>query len=194
MAFGPLRWIGSAVACSLLAGCASVAPNQSARERLVLEKNEERVVMARAGRFVIQTQSSNADVRGAQGRFEWLEYQSVNHGHRQVLVWLGPFGQSAASIEQRIIAPSATGSSNTEKIIAVYDEQGFRLAHQDQLRFMSAVLGRDSPLMNDGEIHAALAQVMDFFQQAIRTQALRHESQFRMGNTAVGLRIALDPS
>jgi hypothetical protein len=171
----------------LLGGCAFLAPEPPTRERLVLERQGEIVVQARAGRFVIRAQAPNADERGAQGRFEWLEYASASNDRRQVLIWLGPLGQSVASLEQRMMGQPKTAS------VAAFDDQGLRLAQHDQLRFLVAVLGRNVVAsVTDQEINAALADLMGFFQDAVATQAVRHESQLRINATQISLRIAFD--
>jgi hypothetical protein len=176
----------TALALGLLGGCAFLAPEPPIRERLVLERPGDVVTQARAGRFVIRSQSSTADERGAQGRFEWLEYASAPNGRRQVLIWLGPLGQSVASLEQRMTA-QATG------LVAAFDDRGLRLAQRDRHRFLAAVLGSDVVAsVSDQEINAALASLMAFFQDAASTQAARHESQLQIQTTLIHLRIAFD--
>lgn len=179
------RWLCSLMLFAVIAGCASIAPDQTVRERLVLERSDEILVQTRAGRFVLQGQAPNLGERGTQGRFEWLEYRSSQGAPRQVLIWLGPLGQSAASLEQRWQPVSGPA-------IAAYDEQGLRLTHQDQLRFLSAVLGRDALAMSDDEVYVALQSIMRFFQASVNAQATRHESQFLVGKAVIDLRIAFD--
>lgn len=177
----------TALALGHLGGCAFLAPEPPIREQLVLERAGETVLQARAGRFVIRSQSPHMDERGAQGRFEWLEYASASNGRRQVLIWLGPLGQSVASLEQRM-----TGQPNTISI-AVFDDRGLRLAQHDQHRFIAAVLGRDVVAsVTEQEINAALRNLMGFFQDAVATQAARHESQLQINATQISLRIAFD--
>lgn len=176
--------------CSLLllglaVGCTSIAPDHAARERLVLERRDEVLAQSRAGRFVLQGLSPNLRERGAQGRFEWLEYRSTQGASRQVLIWLGPLGQSAASLElrnQTLAGPS----------VAAYDENGLRLSHQDQLRFLSNALGNSALAMGDAEIEQTLQSIMQFFRSSLDAQSARHESQFAIGNALVRLRIAFD--
>lgn len=182
-----LRWFSCLLVLGLLAGCASIAPNQAAREQLQLERSDEVMVQTRAGRFILRGQTPALEERGAQGRFEWLDYRSARGTARQVLIWLGPLGQSAASLE---LGPLA--SNNGSVSIAAYDENGLRLGHQDQLRFLSNVLGNDAFAMSDAEIQSALQSIMRFFQTAVGTQTPRHESQFRIGAAIVHLRIAFD--
>lgn len=170
--------------CGLLVGCASIAPDQATRERLVLERSNETLLQARAGRFIIRAQRQGQDDRGAQGRFEWLDYRATNDARRQILIWLGPLGQSAASLEHRVL-PSGT-------IITAYDDQGLSLEHHDQLRFLSSVLGNDAAMLSDQDIYTTLRNIMTFFQESANSTARSQESEFRIGNTVVNLRIAMD--
>lgn len=181
----PAHWLCSLMVLGVIAGCASIAPDRASRERLLLERSDEVMVQTRAGRFILQGQGPSLRERGAQGRFEWLEYQSNQGAKRHVLIWLGPLGQSAASLEQR---PQAT----VGPLITAYDENGQRLSHQDQLRFLSNILGNDGLTMSDAEIQRVLQSIMGFFQSAVSAQSLRHESQFAIGSALIDLRIALD--
>ena len=180
-----LHWLCSLLVLGVIAGCASVAPDHAARERLLLERSDEVVAQNRAGRFVLQGLSSHLQERGAQGRFEWLEYRSAQGAARQVLIWLGPLGQSAASLELR---RETTGRLS----VAAYDDNGRRLSHQDQLRFLSSVLGNGALTMSDAETQQAMMSIMQFFQASVAAQSPRHESQLAIGKAMIHLRIAFD--
>jgi hypothetical protein len=183
------RWISSAAAIAVLSGCASLTPELAPRERLILERQGELLVAARAGRFVMLAKSVGQDERGAQGRFEWLTFTSSGEGVRHVLIWIGPFGQSAASIEQRrhelLRQPSITA----------FDDQGLRLTELDQLRFLGNVVGREViASITPQDIQRTLAELMAFFEKAASTQTARHESQLRFRDTDLALRIVFDAS
>ncbi len=180
-----VHWLCSLLVFGVIAGCASIAPDHAARERLLLERSDEVVAQNRAGRFVLQGLSSNLQERGAQGRFEWLEYRSAQGAARQVLIWLGPLGQSAASLELR---PQATGRAS----VAAYHDNGLRLGHQDQLRFLSNVLSNGALTISDAETQQAMLSIMQFFQASVAAQSPRHESQFTIGSALIHLRIAFD--
>ncbi len=180
-----VHWLCSLLVFSTIAGCASIAPDHSARERLLLERSDEVIAQNRAGRFVLRGLSANLQERGAQGRFEWLEYRSAQGAARQVLIWLGPLGQSAASLELR---PQTAENAS----VAAYDENGLRLSHQDQLRFLSNVLGNGASTMSDAETQQAMQSIMQFFQASVAAQSPRHESQFIIGSAVIHLRIAFD--
>lgn len=195
----------------LISGCATTAIDS--RERLQLERPDEILAMVKTGRFVIRAaprapmDSAPAAERGAQGQFEWREYRSAGitattmtaqsttrmatesttpsaQTTREVVIWRGPLGQSAGSIEV------VRGVSST------FDDQGRRLDHQDQLRFLRALLGEEAtPEMKDPQIAAALNQLMAFFHQALAQRngpGGVHQTTLDFGPTIVALRIAID--
>ncbi len=195
---------GALLVALLISGCATTAIDS--RERLQLERPDETLALVKTGRFVIRaaartpTGSTQGVERGAQGQFEWREYRSRSTtamtttmttepttspaAAREVVIWRGPLGQSAGSIEM------VRGVSRT------FDDQGRRLDHQDQLRFLRALLGEDAaPAMTDPQITAALNRLMAFFHQALAERdGLRgvHQTTLDFGHTIVSLRIAVD--
>lgn len=195
---------GALLVALLISGCATTAIDS--RERLQLERPDETLALVKTGRFVIRAAartpigSTQGVERGAQGQFEWREYRSRSTtamtttmtteptsppaAAREVVIWRGPLGQSAGSIEM------VRGVSRT------FDDQGRRLDHQDQLRFLRALLGEEAaPAMTDPQITAALNQLMAFFHQALAERdGLRgvHQTTLDFGHTIVSLRIAVD--
>lgn len=195
---------GALLVALLISGCATTAIDS--RERLQLERPDETLALVKTGRFVIRaaartpTGSTQGVERGAQGQFEWREYRSRSTtamtttmttepttspaAAREVVIWRGPLGQSAGSIEM------VRGVSRT------FDDQGRRLDHQDQLRFLRALLGEEAaPAMTDPQITAALNRLMAFFHQALAERdGLRgvHQTTLDFGHTIVSLRIAVD--
>jgi len=182
---------GALLVALLISGCATTAIDS--RERLQLERADETLVMVTTGRFVIRaaartpTDAAPLVERGAQGQFEWREYRSaatMATTTREVVIWRGPLGQSAGSIEM------VRGVSST------FDDQGRRLDHQDQLRFLRALLGDEAaPAMNDPQITAALNRLMAFFHEALAERDGSrgvHQTTLDFGRTIVSLRIAVD--
>lgn len=196
---------GALLVALLISGCATTAIDS--RERLQLERPDETLALVKTGRFVIRAAARNATgstqgvERGAQGQFEWREYRSRSTtamtttmttepttspaaAAREVVIWRGPLGQSAGSIEM------VRGVSRT------FDDQGRRLDHQDQLRFLRALLGEEAaPAMTDPQITAALNQLMAFFHQALAERdgpGGVHQTTLDFGHTIVSLRIAVD--
>lgn len=182
---------GALLVALLISGCATTAIDS--RERLQLERADETLVMVTTGRFVIRaaartpTDAAPLVERGAQGQFEWREYRSaatMATTTREVVIWRGPLGQSAGSIE------TVRGVSST------FDDQGRRLDHQDQLRFLRALLGDEAaPAMNDPQITAALNRLMAFFHEALAERDGSrgvHQTTLDFGRTIVSLRIAVD--
>ncbi|MFZ9346404.1 MAG: hypothetical protein ACO24A_04740 [Burkholderiaceae bacterium] len=182
---------GALLVALSISGCATTAIDS--RERLQLERADETLVMVTTGRFVIRaaartpTDAAPLVERGAQGQFEWREYRSaatMATTTREVVIWRGPLGQSAGSIEM------VRGVSST------FDDQGRRLDHQDQLRFLRALLGDEAaPAMNDPQITAALNRLMAFFHEALAERDGSrgvHQTTLDFGRTIVSLRIAVD--
>ncbi len=196
---------GALLVALLISGCATTAIDS--RERLQLERPDETLALVKTGRFVIRaaartpTGSTQGVERGAQGQFEWREYRSRSTtamtttmttepttspaaAAREVVIWRGPLGQSVGSIEM------VRGVSRT------FDDQGRRLDHQDQLRFLRALLGEEAaPAMTDPQITAALNQLMAFFHQALAERdgpGGVHQTTLDFGHTIVSLRIAVD--
>ena len=182
---------GALLVALSISGCATTAIDS--RERLQLERADETLVMVTTGRFVIRaaartpTDAAPLLERGAQGQFEWREYRSaatMATTTREVVIWRGPLGQSAGSIEM------VRGVSST------FDDQGRRLDHQDQLRFLRALLGQEAaPDMKDPQIAAALNQLMAFFHQALAQRngpGGVHQTTLDFGPTIVAFRIAID--
>ncbi len=195
---------GALLVALLISGCATTAIDS--RERLQLERPDETLALVKTARFVIRaaartpTGSTQGVERGAQGQFEWREYRSRSTtamtttmtteptsppaAAREVVIWRGPLGQSAGSIEM------VRGVSRT------FDDQGRRLDHQDQLRFLRALLGEEAaPAMTDPQITAALNRLMAFFHQVLAERdGLRgvHQTTLDFGHTIVSLRIAVD--
>ena len=199
---------GALLVALLISGCATTAIDS--RERLQLERPDETLALVKTGRFVIRaaartpTGSTQGVERGAQGQFEWRDYRSRSTtampttmtttmtteptsppaAAREVVIWRGPLGQSAGSIEM------VRGVSST------FDDQGRRLDHQDQLRFLRALLGDEAaPAMNDPQITAALNRLMAFFHEALAERDGSrgvHQTTLDFGRTIVSLRIAVD--
>ena len=182
---------GALLVALSISGCATTAIDS--RERLQLERADETLVMVTTGRFVIRaaartpTDAAPLLERGAQGQFEWREYRSaatMATTTREVVIWRGPLGQSAGSIEM------VRGVGRT------FDDQGRRLGHQDQLRFLRALLGEEAaPAMTDPQITAALNRLMAFFHEALAERDGSrgvHQTTLDFGRTIVSLRIAVD--
>ena len=166
-----------ALALLVLAGWAGVASDP--RERLILETPGETVERAQSGRFVIRavTRGQEGYERGAQGRFEWLRY---GQRARHVLIWLGPLGPSAGSLAY------ANGQ------VRAFDDQGIRLGHQDQLRFLQALLGQGMVHhVPESEIEVALRQLMLFFEAAEGVAGVQ-QTVLTFGDLLVTVRIVVD--
>lgn len=175
-----------------LNGCA-LLPGSPPTERLVLEKPGETLSKSRSGRFVIKGVSSNsgqAEERGAQGRFEWLEFQpnatslpGFDHRTRQVLIWMGSLGQSAGSLE------------NVSGSVRAYDDQGLRLSQRSQTRLMTSLLGVGAAeKISDDQVAQLLGTLMNIFRQAADSSQASQRSSFRFGDIEVSLIVAPDPA
>lgn len=186
--------LGIAVVLSL-GGCVSLR-DASPVDRLSLEKPGETVANARSGRFVIRAlagQGMEGDERGAQGRFEWLEFQPTPHRSsgfdppgRQVLIWLGALGQSTGSLEK------IYGAQNP---VRVYDDQGHPLSQRSQIRLLASLFGNaNAEKISDDDIAQLLNNLMAIFQQAIELSGGVQRSRFRFGDLEVSLIVAPDPA
>lgn len=173
-------WLGAIVLVLVLSGCAT--PHHDGRERFVLDRPHETVQQSLTGRFVIRARLAGVDdEKGGQGTFEWLQY-----GSREVLMLLGPLGQSAGTLEL------------SRDAIKTFDDQGRRLDDGEQLRFLRSWLGDQAVEgMTPEQMHRGLIDMMGPFRGERRdvasAQPLRQrESVLALGSATVSLRIVFD--
>lgn len=168
----------------LLSACASLP---FGRPQLMLEQPGESLNWSREGRFVIRTMTPQGNERGEQGRFEWLEFSSAPQTQRNVLMLLGPIGQSVGALER-----------STQSLRA-FDEQGMLLDANDQARVMTALFSNAADRYGalqrpDGpDVHRALLQITSFFQSISRSDQRSHETSIAMPQWTIHLRVVLDP-
>ncbi len=181
-------------------GCTTTSP-PTQNERLSLDRPGEEVQAVRTGRFIIHARSQQRpdELRGGQGRFEWLQLARTTSGsrpdERQVLIWLGPLGQTLGSLERN--TPTRQGGllqgMSTEKVRA-YDHQGLPLDVARQTQLMESLLGDGAKEFNIGDIDAVLTSLMTIMEAISRSNQSPREFQFQIRQTQVTLRAVLDPA
>jgi hypothetical protein len=175
------RLIALAVVALITSGCASV----STPRHVQLQGPEETLEKNRAGRFSVQVLETPAleNPRGSQGRFEWLHYRSAQ-GARELLLVIGPFGQSLGGIEQRV-----SNSSNTASLY-LFDEQGLIVDPAQQWELLSSLAGR--PLQGNSTQARALEKFMRFLADATESEQRVHETELQLTDLTLRFRIAFD--
>lgn len=191
--------LASSALSVVLLGCAT-SPTQSEREALRLESREEHIRLARSGRFVIQASSREqpGTLRGGQGRFEWLSIAPVTAGdsgsERQVLIWLGPLGQTLGSLERRTRPSNVSTLLGLGSEIRAFDAEGLRLNNAEQLQLLVALLGAEAARFNEADIEETLALLMISIEQVSRSLESPRQFRFRIHQIDIVLRAVLDPA
>lgn len=190
-----------AAAGLLLSGCAAPIPQPPAVERFSLEKADEQLRLARSGRFILSVQHPQWDQRrGGQGRFEWLQLTPAtampsNQVERQLLIWLGPLGQTLGSLERRLIASPAglLKEKRIEAVIHVFDAQGRPLDVQQHSWITRALLGDTVTALDEVELRLLMRSLMDSFESLATLASGGREFEFSIRQLDIRLRAVLDP-
>ena len=166
----------------MLSGCAT--PQHDGRERLVLERPGDVIHQSLTGRFVIRVQLPGTDEeKGGQGKFEWLDF-----GSREVLMLLGPLGQSAGTIEL------------SQHMLKTFNDRGRRLDDEEQLQLLRGWLGHQAvDGLTPAQIHNGLTGILHSFRRLRDvvpqgSPPARHDTVLVFGAATVSLRIAPDPA
>ena len=159
-------------------GCTTINP----LPRFQLEQPGESLRQTVSGRFVLQGTDGIGQPQGTQGRFEWLTYGSTNPS-RQVLILIGPLGQSVGVLEK----VSANNS------VTVYDHQGLLLAPEHRRDVLIQLLGQSAGGQTaERDIDALLMEVVRFFDATSITGQRRAEQGFRLGPAQFMLTVLMD--
>lgn len=191
------------LAIAALAGCAvKPSPRPAAPERFSLERPDEQLIISRSGRFILSARlQASEQARGGQGRFEWLQLvapagPAVDRSERQILIWLGPLGQTLGSIERRLVERQAGLLIKERKIdesLHAFDADGRLLGARQQSSLAHALLGESASVMGDAEIQALMRSLMRSIESMANTGSGSREFQFRVQQLDIMLRAVLDP-
>ena len=184
-----------------MAGCAAPIPKQPAMERFSLERADEQIRLARSGRFILSAQHPQWDQRrGGQGRFEWLQLAPAtampsNQVERQILIWLGPLGQTLGSLERRLIASPAglLKEKRIEAMIVAFDAEGSPLDVQQRSWITRALLGDTVMALDEAELRLLMRSLMDSFESLAASVSASREFEFSIRQLDIRLRAVLDP-
>lgn len=190
-----------AAAGALVAGCAAPIPKQAAVEHFSLERADEQLRLARSGRFILSVQHPQWDQRrGGQGRFEWLQLipatvMPSNQVERQILIWLGPLGQTLGSLERRLIASPAglLREKRIEAVIHAFDAEGRPLDVQQRSWMTRALLGDTLVALDEAELRLLMQSLMDSFESLSTLAPGGREFEFSIRQLDIRLRAVLDP-
>ncbi|NBW01270.1 MAG: hypothetical protein EBR85_06115 [Betaproteobacteria bacterium] len=187
-----------------LAGCAiKTPPRPAAPERFSLERPDEQLKVSRSGRFILSARLQTSEqARGGQGRFEWLQLVSptspaVDRNERQILIWLGPLGQTLGSIERRLVERQAGLVLKEKKVdehLHVFDADGRLLGARQQSSLAQMLLGESALGMGEAEIQALMRSVMISIESMANITSGSREFQFRVQQLDITLRAVLDPT
>ncbi|MBU3725112.1 MAG: hypothetical protein FGM18_06320 [Burkholderiaceae bacterium] len=211
----PLLLISLAVSIALT-GCATQRAPQSAPRLetpppqqtglkledgvLRLDNPNEQIRLAHSGRFVIQaTSREQPDTsRGGQGRFEWLSITPAGasdvRGERQVVIWVGPLGQTLGSLERRLKPSNTSLLLNMGAEIRAFNAEGLMLNTADQQRMLMSLFGTEAARFNETDINQTLTLLMLSIEQMSRSEDGPREFRFRIHQTDIMLRAVLDPT
>lgn len=175
----------------LLSACATVPSLHGSAQS---ERANEFTELVRSGRFVIRAAAYPAgEPRGAQGRFEWISFRARlnSEQHRQVLVWVGPLGQTLGRIEQqgewqidqRLISAPST--------LLVFSTDPDPLTAEQQSSFMQSLLGTP---VTPREVEGLITKLMALFAHAARRDLPRQELRLQHEGLIVDLRLVFDPT
>ncbi len=191
------------LAIASLAGCAiKPPPRPAAPERFSLERPDEQLKVSRSGRFILSARLQTSEqARGGQGRFEWLQLVSptspaVDRSERQILIWLGPLGQTLGSIERRLVERQAGLVLKEKKVdehLHAFDADGRLLGARQQSGLAQVLLGESASVMGDAEIQALMRSLMISMESVANAASGSREFQFRVQQLDVTLRAVLDP-
>ncbi len=187
-----------------LAGCAIESPPRPvAPERLSLEQQDEQLKVSRSGRFILSARlQASEQQRGGQGRFEWLQLVSptapaIDRNERQVLIWLGPLGQTLGSIERRLVEQQAgrvLKETRVDEYLHAFDADGRLLSAQQQSSLAQMLLGESALVLGDAEIRSLLRSLMISIESMANVTSGAREFQFRVQQLDITLRAVLDPT
>ena len=186
-----------------LAGCAIKSPRPPvAPDRFSLERPDEQLKVSRSGRFILSARlQASEQTRGGQGRFEWLQLitptaPAADRSERQILIWLGPLGQTLGSIERRMEERQAGLLLKEKKIdesLHAFDADGRPLGARQQSGLAHALLGESASAMGDAEIQALMRSLMIAIESMANATSGSREFQFRVQQLDITLRAVLDP-
>jgi hypothetical protein len=186
MATPLVLWRSTVVAfVLLLSACASLPSREAAFQN---ERANEFMELARSGRFVIRTTAdADGQQRGAQGRFEWLRFRAhqTPDQSRQVLIWVGPLGQTMGGIEQQVSPPAVA----TPSALRVFSDEPEPLTLVQQSAFLESLLG--TPI-TPAEVQDLITKLMALFTQAVNSGTTLQELRLVHRGLAVDLRLVLD--
>ena len=171
----------------LLSACATVPTPQSSAQS---ERANELTESLRSGRFVIRaTAHPEGQPRGAQGRFEWLSFRARLNAEqsRQVLIWVGPLGQTLGRIEQQ----SEQRAISAPPTLLVFSTDPDPLTAEQQSSFMASLLGTP---VTTREVEGLITKLMALFTQAARRDLPRQELKLQHEGLMVDLRLVFDPT
>jgi len=198
----------------LLSACATVPTPQSSAQS---ERANELTESVRSGRFVIRaTTHPEGQPRGAQGRFEWLSFRARLNAEqsRQVLIWVGPLGQTLGRIEQQreqrteqqteqfeqaeqtaraqlAKAQNEQRVINAPPVLLVFSTDPDPLTAEQQSSFMASLLGTP---VTPREVEGLITKLMALFTQAARRDLPRQELRLQHEGLMVDLRLVFDPT
>lgn len=187
-------------AAAVISGCAVIEPMADVKsEPLILQKALEQPAISRSGRFVVQaTRTARQPTdHGAQGHFEWIELRSGSHKARQLLLFLGPLGQSGPTLERELVFDRANiFASEAQWIpdaVRVFDERGRPLARGEERVLLAKLIGsRVSDAISDIQIKALLTSVMNLFQATSTEQDPNYHRIYSSDALEISVRIAYD--
>jgi len=176
----------------LLSACATVPTPQSSAQS---ERANELTESVRSGRFVIRaTTHPEGQPRGAQGRFEWLSFRARLNAEqsRQVLIWVGPLGQTLGRIEQQREQRIEQQTEQFEQAEqTVFSTDPDPLTAEQQSSFMASLLGTP---VTPREVEGLITKLMALFTQAARRDLPRQELRLQHEGLMVDLRLVFDPT
>lgn len=183
-----------------ISGCAAIRPPAPIDSGpLVLQKSNERLVISRSGRYVLQATRNRRQPsdQGTQGQFEWLEMRGSPQQARQLLLFIHPLGQSGPSLERQLTFGRAGFFSSERKwlpeAVRVFDEQGNALSREQQRGILAKLIGPEtSRNISDAQLSGLLTSVMNVLQAAVTEPDASHHRVYSSDALALSLRIAFD--
>lgn len=164
-------------------GCATMAPLSGERHPLV--SAEQQLIAAQTGRFSLRIEGESSPNQGLQGRFEWMELASVGSSpiKRQLLIWIGPLGQSLGRIERE--------TSLLDDRISIYGDQGQPLSIEQQFLFIEKAVG---PAITPSDVAPFAISLMEFFKSTLQSPPAGPvaETGFRFNSRVIRLRVVPD--
>lgn len=178
------HWIVVALSVCMVCACTLLKPTEPKMPAGLSDIfQRDHLINAVSGRFSIRVSTpGDLAIRGAQGQFEYLRFVRSNpYARSDVVLWVGPLGQTLGRIERQAI-----GRGETYRIV---DSQGRMLNAQEQVDLMQQMTGKK---LSSREIELLTQELIAVFANIVEYQRQARDYEFRVQDGRYQVRLIPD--